>query len=96
MTAYMVAEIEFIPGEALDQYRKLAADSIAEHGGRFRIRGEAIEAVEGEWPRRLVLVAFPDIEAVRMWYTSPAYQAALAYAPKAMRRRLAFIDSDAD
>jgi uncharacterized protein (DUF1330 family) len=46
-------------------------------GGRFLIHRATAEAVEGAWGGALVVIAFPDREAVRAWYASPAYQAIL-------------------
>ena len=36
--------------------------------------GGASEPLEGEWlPKRLVVLAFPDMERARSWYASPEY-----------------------
>ena len=32
------------------------------------------EVLEGEWPGVLVVIGFPDLDAARAWYYSPAYQ----------------------
>ncbi|MFI6262250.1 DUF1330 domain-containing protein [Micromonospora sp. NPDC051006] len=43
-------------------------------GGRFRVHGAEVEVLEGEWPGTVVIIEFPDVEAARAWYASPAYQ----------------------
>jgi hypothetical protein len=38
-------------------------------------RGGKIHVLEGTWePGRIVLIEFPDAQAARDWYASPAYQ----------------------
>jgi uncharacterized protein (DUF1330 family) len=32
---------------------------------------------EGFWPGTVVIVEFPDVDAAKAWYESPAYQAIL-------------------
>jgi uncharacterized protein (DUF1330 family) len=90
MTAYVISEVEIRDEAVADEYRNLAAASIAEHGGRYLVRGAAPDSLEGEWPsgRRLVIVEFPDADAVRRWYSSPSYAKALAFRDRALTRRL--------
>ena len=45
--------------------------------GRFRVHGTEVEVLEGDWPGTVVIVEFPDVDAARAWYASPAYQAIL-------------------
>lgn len=42
--------------------------------GRFRVHGADVEVREGTWPGTIVVIEFPDVEAARSWYDSPAYQ----------------------
>lgn len=43
-------------------------------GGRFVVHGATVEVREGPWPGTVVVISFPDIDAARGWYDSPAYQ----------------------
>jgi uncharacterized protein (DUF1330 family) len=45
--------------------------------GRFLVHGATVEVKEGDWPGTVVIIEFPDIDAARNWYDSPAYQAIL-------------------
>ena len=47
----------------------------------------ALETVEGEDPDAIVLLEFPNAEAARAWYDSPAYQAAAAHRRRSGRWR---------
>lgn len=94
MTAYVISEVEIKDPAAADEYRALAAESIAAYGGRYVVRGALPDAVEGSWDsaRRLVVVEFPTMDAARVWYRSPEYATALEFRDRALDRRLLFVD----
>lgn len=78
MTAYLIADIEITNPEGYAAYRPMAAESVARHGGRFVARGGAVDALEGGWtPKRVVIIEFPSMEAAQTFYRSDDYQAAL-------------------
>lgn len=52
----------------------------------------AIEALEGKAADGVVLLEFPDTEAARRWYRSPAYQAAIPHRQKAAPYRAMLIE----
>lgn len=95
MPAYVLSEVTALT-DAVDEYRALAANSIARHGGRYLARGVQPAAVEGAWSSeaRLVLVEFPSLDTARGWYASADYQPALALSRQALSRRLLFFESD--
>ena len=93
MPAYVIADIEVTDPDAYAPYRPLAAASIARHGGRFVVRGGAVELLEGEpQPDRIVVIEFPDAEAARRWYRSAEYQSALKIRQSASRGRLFLVE----
>ncbi|HZR99494.1 MAG TPA: DUF1330 domain-containing protein [Chloroflexota bacterium] len=94
MAAYVISEVTILDATLADAYRALAQDSMARYGGRYVVRGGAVEAVEGEWPaeQRIVVVAFPSMERAREWYGSPEYAAALELRQRALSRRLLFVE----
>lgn len=58
---------------------RLAGATVAAYGGRYLVRGGAVEPLEGSWkPSRLVILEFPSAEQARAWWTSPEYQPAKA------------------
>ena len=78
MTAYVIADITVTNPDGYAPYRPLAAASVAKHGGRFIVRGGAVESLEGGWlPGRIVIIEFPSMDAARSWHHSPEYQEAL-------------------
>jgi uncharacterized protein (DUF1330 family) len=93
MPAYIVAEIHITDPVAYDEYRPLAAASIARFGGRFIVRGGEVDLLEGEpQPERIVVIEFPDAETARRWYRSEEYQAALRIRQAASRGRVLLVE----
>jgi uncharacterized protein (DUF1330 family) len=92
VAAYVISEVEFLDSEAVDTYRRLAADSIRRYGGRYLVRGGPSELVEGQPPpKNLIVVEFPTMEIAKEWYRSPEYAEALKVREKALNRRLIFV-----
>jgi uncharacterized protein (DUF1330 family) len=93
MKAYVISEVEVLDESDADAYRRFAAASIAEYGGRYLVRGVQAEVVEGgPMVRQIVIVEFPSLERVREWYASPAYAEALRFREEALDRRLMFVE----
>jgi uncharacterized protein (DUF1330 family) len=93
MTAYVIADVTVINPEGYAGYRPLAAASIAQHGGKFLVRGGAVEPLEGGWtPSRVVIIEFPSMAAARAWYASPDYQAALKIRQANSKGRVIIVD----
>ena len=93
MSAYVISDVEPLDAALIAQYRTLAEASIAQYGGRYVARGGAIDAVEGGWePKHIVIVEFPSMERAREWYRSPEYAEALKVRRHALNRRLIFVD----
>jgi uncharacterized protein (DUF1330 family) len=57
----------------------MAPDSISLYGGRYLIRGGAVEILEGKWtPKRCVVLEFPSAEQAKAWWSSKEYAPAKA------------------
>jgi uncharacterized protein (DUF1330 family) len=75
MTAYILARVNVTDMARYQEYMKGTPGVIAQHGGRFVVRGGAKETVEGpEETARVVLIEFPSMEQARAFYRSPEYQ----------------------
>ena len=78
MKGYVIANVSVEDAAAYEGYRSQTAAIIAQYGGRFLVRGGAIEVREGDpGIARLVILEFPSVEAARTFYDSPEYQAIL-------------------
>ena len=77
MTAYVVFIREGITDQAeMDQYNVKAGASIAGHPLTPLAFYGALDAWEGAASDGLVILQFPDMDAAKAWYQSPAYQEA--------------------
>ncbi len=79
MPAYLIVETEITDPEQYELYKAAAPAALAAYGGRYVARGGELAVLEGDWsPTRVVVLEFPDLEAVQRFYESPEYQAAKA------------------
>jgi uncharacterized protein (DUF1330 family) len=75
MPAYFVAELDTTNQAGMDPYRAAVPATNTQYGGRYLTRGGAAELIEGgPEPKRIVILEFADIAAVKRWYNSPEYQ----------------------
>ncbi|MGH6969017.1 MAG: DUF1330 domain-containing protein [Stellaceae bacterium] len=93
MTAYIVAEIDVANAGGYEPYKKMASESIQRHGGKFLARGGRTVSLEGEKPKRVVVVEFPSVEAAEEFYRSPDYQAAAKVRQKVSTGRLYIVEA---
>jgi uncharacterized protein (DUF1330 family) len=88
LRGYLIFDLEITDQEAWEEYRRVAGPLMIAAGGRFIVRGEKAEALEGGWqPATVSVVEFPSYETARDFYYSPAYAATLPLRQKASRGR---------
>ncbi|UCF19940.1 MAG: DUF1330 domain-containing protein [Gemmatimonadota bacterium] len=74
MSAYVIVDIHITDPVRYEDYKKMAGPTLAAFGGKFVVRGGAVETLEGDWdPGRVVVLEFPDLERAREWWASDAY-----------------------
>jgi uncharacterized protein (DUF1330 family) len=77
MAALVIVDIAITDPTRYEEYKRLAAPTVAAHGGRYLVRGGRVETLEGAWrPGRLVVLEFPTSERARQWWASEAYRPA--------------------
>lgn len=78
MTSFAVAHLRNVTmNPNIVAYLTAIDATLAPFQGRFVVHGSSKHVLEGSWPGDLVIIAFPDRQTARAWYTSPAYQAIL-------------------
>jgi uncharacterized protein (DUF1330 family) len=93
MVAYVIADVDVKDAEKYEQYRPIAARTVAQYGGRFLVRGGAIEPLEGGWsPKRIVVLEFPSLEQAKRWYASPEYAPGIELRQAASVGRLVLVE----
>jgi uncharacterized protein (DUF1330 family) len=60
---------------ALRKYAEKVPETLAPFNHHFIVRGSEAQALEGEPPKGIVVIAFDSAAKAREWYESPAYQA---------------------
>lgn len=79
MTAYLIVETDIHDPEQYELYKAASPGAVAAGGGRFLARGGELAVLEGDWsPRRLVVLEFEDLAAIRRFYDSAEYREAIA------------------
>ncbi len=74
MAAYLIVEIEVTDPQLYETYKQLVPPTLARYGGKYLVRGGAVERLEGSWsPARVVVVEFEDAARARQWWDSPEY-----------------------
>jgi uncharacterized protein (DUF1330 family) len=75
MAAYLIVDIDVKNAAGYEEYRRQVPTTVAKYGGRFIVRGGTSETLEGDWsPKRVVVVEFPTMEALKRWYNSAEYR----------------------
>ncbi len=74
MPAFIIVEISIRDPHMYEEYKKLTPDSLKPFGGKFIVRGGALETLEGGWdPERIVVLEFESREQAKAWWDSELY-----------------------
>ena len=93
MFAYVIAEVSVTDPQLFAEYGRGVPGTIAAYGGKYLVRGGAVEAKEGAWtPRRVVMLEFPSMERARTWYESAEYRPLLAMRLQAAQSKMIFVE----
>ena len=75
MPAYIIAHLKITNPQEFEAYREAVPAVVAAHGGRYLVRGGAVETLEGDWTvPRLIILEFPSKAAAQGFYHSADYQ----------------------
>ena len=93
MAAYVIADVDVHDSALFEEYRKIVPGTIAQYGGKYLVRGGAMESKEGGWtPKRVVVLEFPTMEQANKWYHSTEYAPALAMRLKAAKAKMVIVE----
>jgi uncharacterized protein (DUF1330 family) len=73
--ALYVAEFEVTDAEGIKPYSQQVEATFKLFSGRYVARSGKTVSLEGEAPKRIVMIAFDSMEQAQAWYDSPAYRA---------------------
>jgi uncharacterized protein (DUF1330 family) len=86
--AYVIAEVDVADPTTMQKYAEKVPETLAPFSYHYLVRGGKTRALEGEAPKRIVVIAFDSAENARGWYDSPAYEAIKPIRQSAAKRRL--------
>lgn len=93
MTAYLIGSLDIIDLAGFAEYARQVPAVIAQYGGRYVVRGGSAEMVEGDGPlHRQVVLEFPDMAGLKIWYASPEYAPLLALRQRTARAKVIFVE----
>jgi len=73
---YIVGQLRVQDWNWYKRYRAVSEPLVAKHGGKYLIKGGAIEQLEGSSPEpsALVLIEFPSRDHAKAFYQDPEYE----------------------
>lgn len=91
---YVIAEVEVTDPPTMQKYVQKIAETLAPFNGHYRylVRSSKGQALEGEPPKGIVVIAFDSAEQARDWYNSPAYQAIKPIRQSAAKSRIFIVE----
>jgi uncharacterized protein (DUF1330 family) len=86
--AYIVAEVDVTDPATMQKYGEKVPETLAPFEYHYVVRGGKTQSLEGEPPKRIVVIAFDSAEKARAWYDSPAYAAIKPIRQSAAKSRI--------
>ncbi len=75
LPGYVIAEVDVTDPAKFKEYGDKTPGTLAPFNGRYIIRGGKNLSIEGDAPKRFVVVQFDSFEKAKAWEDSPAYEA---------------------
>ncbi len=75
LPGYVIAEVDVTDPATFQKYAEKAPGTVAASNGHYIIRGGKSISIEGEPPKRFVMIQFDSVEKAKAWEDSPAYEA---------------------
>jgi len=75
LPGYVVAEVDVTDPATFQKYAEKTPGTVAASNGHYIIRGGKSISIEGEPPKRFVVIQFDSVEKAKAWEDSPAYEA---------------------
>lgn len=75
MAAYAIGRLDMRNPSWVQEYGPKTTALVAKHGGKYLVRGGAMERLEGSGtlPSVIVVLEFPSMAQAQAWYNDPEY-----------------------
>jgi uncharacterized protein (DUF1330 family) len=90
--AYLIADVDVTDSTTFQKYADQVPATLAPFNAQYLVRGGKTQALEGEAPKRVVVIAFASAEKARGWYDSPAYDAIKSIRQGSAKSRLFIVE----
>lgn len=94
--AYSIADIEVTDQEAFKAFAPKAGAVIQAAGGKFLVRGGQVTNVEGDAPKRIVVITFENVDKAQAWQNSAAWKELLPERAKSQKVRSFIVEGVAN
>ena len=93
MAAYAIADVEVTDPAKFQDYVSQVSATVEKYGGKYRVRGGAIEKAEGDWePSRMVVIEFESMEQLKKWYHSQEYSGPMQLRHQSANANVLFVE----
>ena len=93
MAAYVIADVEVIDPAKFREYGNQVPATVEEYGGKYLVRGGAVEKSEGNWePNRMVVIEFKSMEHLKKWYHSQEYDGRMQLRHESANSNVLFVE----
>ena len=75
LPGYVVAEVDVTDPATFAKYGEKTPATVEQYGGHYIIRGGKNTSIEGDAPKRFVVIQFDSVEKAKAWEDSPEYSA---------------------
>lgn len=89
---YVVAEVDVSDPDTMKKYGEKVPETMAPFNHHYVVRGGKPQALEGEQPKSIVVIAFDSVEQAHAWYDSSAYQAIKPIRQSAAKSRIYIVE----
>ena len=87
--AYVIAEVEVTDPATMQKYGEKAPQIVESFHGHYVVRGGKTVALEGDPPKRyVVVIGFDSLDKARAWYDSPEYVAIRPFRQSSTKSRI--------
>ena len=92
MKGYIIINTEITDSEAYAEFLEKIPVAVAAGGGRYLVRTDNAEAVQGDWAKRLVIIEFDNLEAARGFVDSAEFTALDPIRLRAAKSRMVIVE----
>ena len=90
--AYYTSEFELSDPEGIKPFSQQVEATFVPFTGRYLVRGGNTASLEGDQPKRIVMIAFDSMAQAQAWYDSPAYRAIRPIRLQSARSRVYIVE----